>query len=69
MKNKIIKHYEKRIKVNEEKKKGYVEKLKIVIENEMSEELVIELKDKINKCENNIELLTEQLEFIKVNLK
>ena len=69
MKNKIIKHYEKRIKVNEEKKKGYVEKLKIVIENEMSEELVIELKDKINKCENNIELLTEQLEYIKANLK
>ena len=69
MKNKIIKHYEKRIKVNEEKKKGYIEKFKIVIENEMSKELAIELEGKITKCENNIELLTEQLEYIKANLK
>lgn len=69
MKEKIIKHYEKRIKVNEEKRKKYIEHLKSVVQNKMPENLAVELEDRINKCKYNIEVLTEELEFIKANLK
>lgn len=69
MKQRIIEHYEKRIQVNERKLKKAQKNLKDVFERKLSGEWYKLLQDEIKNCENNIELLTEQLEYIKANLK
>ncbi len=69
MKQRIIEHYEKRIQVNERKLKKAQKNLKDVFERKLSGEWYKLLQDEIKKYKNNIELLTEQLEYVKANLK